>query len=813
MADFFRDLHFAARQLKASPGFTIAAILCIALGIGANSAVFSLANSLLFRLPKVEEPERLVRMFISYASGLKFGSFSYPDYVDFRDKNDVFTGVVAEALRPLHLSVGENNEKVAGSIVSGNYFSELGVGMALGRSFLPEEDETPGTHPVAVLSHGLWQRRFGSDSNVIGRTVQINGYPYNVIGVAPRGFMGTNVAIRPDIWVPILMQEQLIPGMNLLEKRGNHWIQFTIGRLKPGVTAEQARASTNALMANLTEEFPDSNEGKSVDLYPEAEASLHPMMRQGFVGFLSLIFAVVGFVLLLACANVAGLLLARVAARHREVSIRLALGASRRRLIRQLLSESLLLSVVAGGFGLLLAYWLIHLIKSFRPPTDMPFYLDVQMDPVVLGFTCLVAVLTGFIFGLVPALQATKQDLVTSLKEATTSQVGRASFIRRLLVVGQVAVSLFLLIGAGLLVRSLQNARELEIGFNPDNLAVGIVDLGLQGYDETKGRQFRRDLRERLESLPGVQTVGYALDLPLHLAGRQNGVLPEGFEIPEGSDSPNIDFNYADHGYFHAMGIPIMKGRGFEETDNEEAPPVMVVNEAFAERFWSGQDAIGKRVRMNGEDHEVIGLIPTGKYFSLGESPKPFMYLPAGRYYRGTTVFHVRTAGDPGAMLEPIRREVQLLDATLPISDLKTMHGALGFALLPARLAAGVVAIFAILALLLAAVGLYGVIAYSVNQGARDIGIRMALGARSADVLSIIVRKGMTLTAAGLALGLLLGLAGTRVMGSLLYGVSPMDPTVFAIGCLGLAGVALFASILPARRAAKLDPVVVLRNE
>ncbi len=404
MADFFRDLHFAARQLKASPGFTIAAILCIALGIGANSAVFSLANSLLFRLPKVEEPERLVRMFISYASGLKFGSFSYPDYVDFRDKNDVFTGVVAEALRPLHLSVGENNEKVAGSIVSGNYFSELGVGMALGRSFLPEEDETPGTHPVAVLSHGLWQRRFGSDSNVIGRTVQINGFPYNVIGVAPRGFMGTNVAIRPDIWVPILMQEQLIPGMNLLEKRGNHWIQFTI-------------------------------------------------------------------------------------------------------------------------------------------------------------------------------------------------------------------------------------------------------------------------------------------------------------------------------------------------------------------------------------------------------------------------VFHVRTAGDPGAMLEPIRREVQLLDATLPISDLKTMHGALGFALLPARLAAGVVAIFAILALLLAAVGLYGVIAYSVNQGARDIGIRMALGARSADVLSIIVRKGMTLTAAGLALGLLLGLAGTRVMGSLLYGVSPMDPTVFAIGCLGLAGVALFASILPARRAAKLDPVVVLRNE
>lgn len=813
MSDFFQDLRYGFRQLKSNPGFSITAILCIALGIGANSASFSFANAMLLKPPDVEEPDRLVRMWISWTSGLKFGSFSYPDYVDFHEKNDVFSGVVAEALRPLHLSSSEHNEKVSGSIVSGNYFSVLGVDMALGRAFLPEEDRTPGTHPVAVMSHGLWQRRFGADPGVVGQNITINGNAYTVIGVAPEGFNGINVAVRTDLWVPILMQEQLIPGSNLLEQRGNHWIQFNIARLKPGVTIEQATASTNALMANLIKEYPDTNTGKTVVLYPEAKASLHPMIRQGFVGFMTLIFGVVAFVLLLACANVAGLLLARVAARHKEVSIRLAMGASRRRLVCQLLSESVLLSLIAGGVGLLLALWLIRLLQTFRPPTDMPLLLDVKMDPIVLGFTLLIAFVTGIVFGLAPAIQATRQDLVSSLKEGSTSHVGRASVMRRLLVIGQVAVSLFLLIGAGLLIRSMQNARNLDIGFEPDHGLIAMVDLGLQGYDETAGREFRRELTERLESLPGVEAVGYATDFPLHFAGRQRGVMPEGYEAPHGSDSPSIDHTYIDHGYLRSMAIPLLRGRGFSEIDDENAPPVLVVNEAFAERFWPGEDPIGKRVQTAGADHEVVGLVPTGKYATLGEDPKPYMYLPASQHYRGSTIVHVRTEGDPSIMLESVRREIQQLDRTLPVSDLKTMHAALGFALLPARIGAGVVGAFAVLALLLAAIGLYGVIAYSVSQGARDIGIRMALGARSSDVLVMVIHKGIKLAAIGLGIGVVLGLALTRFMGSLLYDVSTMDPTAYLAGCLVLASVAILASFLPARRATKLDPVVVLKEQ
>ncbi len=813
MAHFIQDIRYGARQLRNNPGFTLAAVLCIALGIGANSATFSFANSLLFRMPDVEEPDRLVRLFISWASGLKFGSFSYPDFVDFRDKNDVFSGMIAETLRPLHVSDGDRNEKLAGSIVSGNYFSGLGVDIAMGRDFAPEEDRTPGTHPVAILSHGLWQRRFGADPNVIGRSISINGHPFTIIGVAPQGFQGINTAIRNDLWVPILMQEQLIPGDNLLEQRDYHWINFVTARLKPGDTVDQARDSTNVLMVNLIEEYPDSNKGKSIDIYPESQASLHPMVRQGFVGFMTLVFAVVGLVLLLACANVAGLLLARVAARHKEVGIRLALGASRGRLVRQLLSEAILLSILGGGFGLLLAVLLIRLIQSFQPPSGMPIHLEVSIDPVVLGFTFLAAVLTGVVFGLAPALQAIKQDLVASLKEGVASQFGGASRLRKVLVVGQVALSLVLLIGAGLVIRSLQNARNLDPGFNPDNLLVAILDLDLQGYDEAAGRQFRRALRERVETLPGVQAAGFSMEIPLHFAGRQRGVRPRGYEVPEDSNAPSIDYNLVDHGYFRAMGIPLLSGRGFAETDDEDAPPVLVINQTFAERFWPGDDPIGKRVRTAGEDHEVIGLVGAGKYFSLGEDPKPYMYLPLAQNHHGTTVLNARTAGEPAALLPAIRAEIRNLDATLPVSDLKTMHTALGFALLPARMAAGVVSAFAVLALLLAAVGLYGVIAYSVCQGMRDIGIRMALGAGSADVLKLVLRQGVKLVVGGLAIGLVGGLALTRLMSGQLYGVSATDPASYAVAAIVLTGVALLASFLPARRATAVDPVVALREE
>ena len=446
---FFRDIRYGFRQLRQNPGFAVAAVLCISLGIGANSATFSIADALLFRTADVKEPERLVRLYISWASGLKYGSFSYPDYVDVRDKSDVFEGLVAEAIRPFHLSTGEQNERVWGSIVSGNYFSELGVDVALGRGFLPEEDQTPGAHAVAVLSHGLWQRRFGAAPDIIGKNIVLNSHPFTIVGVTKEGFLGTMSGIGTGLWVPLMMQQQLIPGSNLLESRGSHWMNPIIGRLKPGVTPEQARASTNTLLAHLAEEYPDSNTGTSVALFREAESGLHPIMRSGFAGFMALMFGVVGLILLLACANVAGLLLARFATRRKEISLRLAIGANRGQLIRQLFSESLVLALVAGGCGLLLGIGLTRLVGSFRPPADFP--LEIQLDPDirVLGFTFVATLLTGVFFGLAPAISATRQDLVSSLKESASAMGGRSSRFRQALVVGQVALSLILLLGAG----------------------------------------------------------------------------------------------------------------------------------------------------------------------------------------------------------------------------------------------------------------------------------------------------------------------------------------------------------------------------
>lgn len=812
MKDLVRDLRYGLRQLWKSPVLTLAAVLCIALGIGANSATFSIANAILWRQSMVREPDRLVRIFVTWSSGLKYGSFSYPDYLDVRDKNDVFAGLVANSIMPFHLTAGDRNERVWGAVVSGNYFSELGLNPELGRNFLPEEDSTPGGHPVAVISDGLWQRRFGADRSVIGRTVLLNARPYTIIGVAPRGFYGTNTGLGQEIWVPITMTGQLGDARRSLTSRGNHWIQPIIGRLKPGVTIEQASASVNNLVAHLAEEYPNTNKGTSAQLLWDADSSLHPMVRDGFVKFMRLMFGVVGVILLLSCTNVAGLLLARSSSRRKEIGIRMALGADRPRLIRQLLAESVLLSLFAGGVGLLLAGWLTRLVQSFSPPSDLPIRLEIGLDWSLLAFTFAVTVVTGVLFGLTPALSTTKTDLVTVLKEGNPVQLAGASRLRRILVAGQVALSLALLIAASLVVRSLQNARNLDPGFNPDNQLVGTLDLGLQQYDEAKGRQFIRTLRDRLKNLPGVQAVGFADNLPLNLSSSQTSARPEGYTPPRNANDPSIDFATVDYGYFAAMAIPVLRGRGFSETDNIDAPRVIVINETFAQSFWPGQDPIGKHVRTGGRDQLVIGVVKNGKYFSLGEDPKAFLYFPLEQNHRASVFFHVRTTVDPEGFLQAVRKEVLSLDDKLPLTDLRTMNAALGFALLPARMAAGVVSVFALLALLLAAVGLYGVIAYSVSQSTRDIGIRMALGAQAGDVLKLVVRGGMILTSIGLAIGLGVGLILTRLMKGLLYGISPLDPLSYIAAIMILAVVALLAVFLPARRATRVDPLAALRE-
>jgi len=814
MGEWIKDFRYASRQLIRNPGFTLAAIICLSLGIGANTATFSLADSLLFRMPEVREPERLVRLFVEWSSGLKFGSFSFPDYLDVRDHSGVFAGLIAESLLPLHLSAGDRNERIAGSIVSGNYFSELGIKIPLGRGFSPEEDRTPGTHPVTVIGHGIWQRRFGANPDIIGNSLVLNGQPYTVIGVAPEGFQGTNIGIAPELWVPMMMQEQLRPGRSQMQNRGNHWIGFITGRLKPGVTLSQARSALAAFMRGLEEQYPGSNTGKTVVVYPESEASLHPMLRGTFVGFMALMFAVVGLILILACANVAGLLLARMAARRREFGIRMALGCGRGRLVRQLLAESMVLSGLAGVLGLLLGISLIRLLETLRPPTDIPIRLSVAIDWRVLGFTALAAVLTGILFGLAPALSAVHQNLIPALKEGSYAEHGRTSGLRKLLVVGQVALSFTLLVAAGLTVHSLQNAHNLDPGFDPENLLIAGTDLPLQGYTEETGRIFYRSLRERIERLPGVVAVGLGRTIPLNLSSSQTAVVPEGYSTPPGSNNPSIDYNIVDHGYFAAMGIPVLRGRGFTVRDDADAPPVLMVNESFAKRFWPDRNPIGRKVRASGpgSEFEVVGVVKDGKYFSLGEDPKPFMYFSHAQRYAGDMILHVRSAGAPGALLPAVRREIGALDRQLPVSDLRTMKAALGFALLPARLAAQAVSAFAFLALLLAATGLYGVMAYRVSQGSREIGVRMALGARPKDVQAWVVRKGMRLALLGLAAGLAGGLALAQLMSGLLYGISPVDPFSFGASLLVLSGVALAACYVPARRATRVDPMRVLRE-
>jgi predicted permease len=664
-----------------------------------------------------------------------------------------------------------------------------------------------------IISHSLWRSRFGADPGIVGRSIRLNTREMTIVGVAKEGFAGTNVGWDIQLWVPSMMVDALFPRYEQLENRGNHNIIFMIGRLKPGVTVEQADDSLDALMAQLENEYPDTNVGKRVGLWSEREAGLHPMLRGAFVGFLGLMFLVVGLILLLACINVAGLLLARAAARRKEIGIRLSLGASRGRIVRQLLTENALLALIAGFAGILFSLWLTELVGAFEPPNELPVGWQYQMDWRVVIFGAVMSAMAGLLFGLVPAFHSTRQHMVTTLREASGTGGARSGRARQVLVVGQIALSTALLVGAGLVVRSLLNAGSIELGFEPRNLLVASVDLDMGGYEEDEGRQFQETLRQRLGSLPGVRDVGLGLSLPLNFSVSQNWIRPEGHEVPEGQQPPAVETSAVDEGYFAAMGIPVLRGRAIEPSDAVDAPPVIVVNQAFANRFWPGQDPIGKTATTGGRECHVVGVVATVKHLSLGEAPLPNFYRALRQDYSGSIFVFVRTTGDPAAMLETVRREIHAMDPALPVADLQTMHDALGIAMLPVRLAAIVVTGFATVALVLAAIGLYGIIAFWVSQSNHDIGVRMALGARAIDVTRQLLRHGMLLTAAGLALGLLAGFALSNVMSAVLYEVSTLDTVAYLAAAAVLAGVALLATYLPSRRATRVDPVIALRQE
>jgi len=815
MRTLLQDLRYGLRVLRKSPGFTLVAVVSLALGIGANTTIFSMANALLLRPLPVDEPERLVSLHSVNPDGSSFHTFSYPDYQDYREQTGVFEGLLVYTIDTYSLNADERTERVFGMLASGNFFDVMGVRPALGRFFTPDEDKAPRGEAVAVVSNGFWQRRFGSDPGVVGRELLFGGQPYTVVGVAPRGFTGTRVGFAPDVYLPMWSHGRSARGSEWLNDRRGGSLEI-VGRLKRGVSVEQAQAQAGGVVARLAEAYPDSHRGKGVEVrrlgtgLGQFEA---PVM--GFMGVLS---AVVGLVLLIACANVAGMALARSATRRKEVAIRLAVGARRSRIVRQLVTESVLLFLIGGAAGVLLAAWLADMLMAFKPPTPFPVELNFGLDWRVLVYALGLSLVTGVVFGLAPALQASRPDVIPSLKDESGGGFRRSRLLN-VFVAGQIAVSLVLLVCTGLFLRSLQNARSMDPGFNPDGVQLVGLDLRIQGYDEARGRRFYAELLERLRAAPGVESVTLARMIPLDGGNMEYGINVEGREPPEGRRSFSVDTNVVGSDYFKTLGIPVVRGRDFGPRDVKEAPRVAVINETMARHYWPNEDAVGRRFFIgsfsNGVPVEVVGVAKDGKYRTLGEDPRPYLYLSAEQDYGAYLTLHVRprSAETAADALAAVRRETAALDPNLPLLDVMPMTEAIGTSLLPIRMAATVAGVLGVVGLVLAGVGIFGVVSFSVVQRTREIGVRMALGAQTRDVLRLVIWQGMRLALAGVGVGLLLAVALSRVLAGLLYGVSPTDVSVFAGVSLLLAVAAFAASYIPARRATKVDPMVALRYE
>ena len=759
----------------------------------------------------MHEPSQLVELYGTTHNGADFSLQSYPNYKDYRDRNTVFSGLFVYRVVVSSLTHNGASQRVWGYLVSGNYFDVLGVKPMLGRAFLPEEDQTPDSHPVAVLSYGCWQRRFASDPSIVGKTVEFNSRPFTVIGVAPKGFIGTEVAYAPEMFIPMMMAKTIEPGSTYLEKRDSNNM-FTVGRLKPGVTLAQARPALETLTAQMAQDYPE-NAGRGIRL---AKPGLFiPDIANSVLAFAGVLAAVGALVLLLACVNLANLLLARATERRKEIAVRLAIGASRPRLVRQLLTESVLISLTGGAAGVLLATGINHSVRAIRLPTDVALLFDLRTDWRVLTFTLVLSIATGILFSLIPALQSSRPQLVPALKDESSMAGFRRSRLRNTLVVAQVSLSLVLLISAGLIVRSLQAAQRMRPGFNPENAVALSFDVSLQGYDEARGRAFQQQVLERARALPQVENAALTDYLPLGLNYNDTTIYIEGTEFKGASTLPIAVPLESTPGYFEVMGIPL-RGRDFRDDEKTKEQRVAIVNETFARKFFAGQDPIGKRFNWHGPNDpfwEIVGVVPEGKYNSLGEDPKPALYTPLYRDYSGSTTLVARTRGDPHAVLNALRAEVQKLDPAVSVYSMKTLKEHMGVSLFPARMAAIALGSFGVLALVLAAVGIYGVMSHVVAGRTREIGLRMALGAQFADVRGLILRQGMLLAAIGSGVGLIIAFGGARLMKSLLYGVSASDPVTFSFVAMVLLGVALLACWIPARRATRIDPMIALRAE
>jgi predicted permease len=816
-----QDLRYAFRLLVASRGLTAVAVLSLAVGIGANTTIFTFVDALLLKPPAVADPAGLREVWQHNATrGRGIGShmqLSYPDYEFYRDHNRVFsemggfTGETADVI----WNRGGEGETLRGSLVSANFFSVLGVRPALGRAFLAQDDQPATAAPVVVLSHAAWEQRLGADAGILGQTVTLNGRAFTVVGVAPAGFSGLLAGFAPDFWTPLAMRAAINPGLNVAE-RHMHWI-LGVGRIRPGVTSAQVNADLGVLGQQLATEFP----GADRHLLPAAlPVELVPSPFRGVAGGISgVLMAVVGLVLLIACANVANLLLAKAASRRREIAVRSALGASRRRLIRQMLTESAVIAIVAGALGLLLSLWATPLLLSLKP-ASVPILLDVSTDVRVLAFTLAASMLTGLAFGIVPALQQSRFGEAADLKDGGHGAGASRSRLRHTLVIAQVTACVILLAGASLCIRSLSNASSIDPGFDTRHAVSASLNLEPFGYDAARGQALYAGLLDRVRAVPGVRAAAYADHLPLGQMTRMEGVEPDGYDAPAGPNgpvAPAIDVALVSPGYFEAIGTPIVAGRGFTNGDTAGAPPVIVINERMAERFWPHQDAVGRFVALSGPNRtrvraEVVGIARTGRYSSLGENPKPYFYRSLLQSYQPGLGLIVRTEGD-APILDAVRHELRALDPRLALTGAETLEQHMQLPLFPARAAGLLLGLFGVLALSLAIVGLYGVMSFAVSQRIREIGVRMALGARPRDVLRLVVWQGFRLTLIGLGLGLALAAAGTRVLSNVLYGIAPTDPLSFGAVILVLTLAALLASYLPARWATRVDPIRALRTQ
>jgi predicted permease len=823
MANFLQDLRYGARLLLKSPGFTLVAALSLALGIGANTTIFTLINAVLLHPLPVEDPSQLVSVWTSDERNAGNGAFGFLqtsalNYRDYRDKNEVFSGLAAHQGIPLNISGGTGDpQQVFGEIVTGNFFDVLGAKPLIGRGFRLEEDRTPGAALVTVLGYGEWQKRFGGDPGLVGRTITLNGQAFTVIGIMPKEFKGTNAIGAPALWVPYMTYPQTTSGFFRESIDSRRALVFNMtGRLKSGVTLKQAEANLKTIGTQLAREYPNDNQGRNVTLIPLAQATVNPGFRNNIVMAGGLLMTIVGLVLLIACANVANLLLARASVRQKEIAVRLSLGASRSRLIMQLLTEGTLLALLGGAVGLLLAYWAQDLLWSFRPPFLQADAIDLHPDLRVLLFTIGISLVTGVIFGLAPAIQASRPDLVVELKERSGAPAGsnRIFSLRNCLVAAQVALSLIALIGAGLFLRSMQNAQRTNPGFDADHLASISFDLGAQGYTEERGRQFQRTVLERAASVPGVSGATLAGSVPLFNGGFARTVFLEGQDTTDRRSGKLVQIDVVGPKFLETFGIPLMRGRAFSESDQPNTPAVVIVNETMAKRFWPDQDAVGKRFKFFGQNYFslVVGVAKDSKYNFIGEGPTPYIYQPLSQAYQPQVSLIVKAA-QPSSVLGTVRAEVQQLNRNLPLTGIFTLPEIFDQALWAPKMGASLLAIFAALSLLLAVIGIYGVMAYSVSQRTRELGIRMALGASRRDVVRMVVWQGLRLTLMGVAIGLVASFFATRLITTMLFDVSATDAVTFIIVPLVLAAAALGASYLPALRATRIDPMVALRYE